>query len=101
MGLSTIGFAAVAQRRVFGLFATPDLFRPNQSPLGAGLLPQALISRRTRSVAGGPFVSSGWVALWSTCAESRTITFILAETPSCGMSLNVLLTIAIAMSFWR
>jgi len=45
MGLSTLGlFAAVAQRRVSGLFATPDLFGPNQNPLGAVLLPQALVS---------------------------------------------------------
>lgn len=44
MGLSTlVDFAAVAQRRVFGLFATPVSFRPTQSPLGAVLLPQALV----------------------------------------------------------
>jgi hypothetical protein len=40
MSLSTFDFAAVAQRRVFGMFATPDLFRPNQCPLGSGLLPR-------------------------------------------------------------
>jgi len=34
-------FADVAQRRVSGLFATPDPFRLNQSPLGAVHLPQA------------------------------------------------------------
>jgi hypothetical protein len=37
-------FADVAQRRVFGLFATPVSFRLTQSPLGATILPQALTS---------------------------------------------------------
>jgi len=39
-----VHFADVAQRRVFGLFATPVSFRLTQSPLGAVLLPQALTS---------------------------------------------------------
>jgi hypothetical protein len=38
-----VDFAAVAQRRVFGLFATPVSFRLTQNPLGAVLLPQALV----------------------------------------------------------
>jgi len=33
----------MARQRVYGLFATPESFRLTQSPLGAGLLPQALI----------------------------------------------------------
>jgi hypothetical protein len=45
MSLSTLlNYAAVAQRRIYGLFATPESFRLAQSPLGADLLPQALIS---------------------------------------------------------
>jgi hypothetical protein len=45
MSLSTLFYiAAVAQRRVYGLFATPVPFRLTQSPLGAVLLPQALTS---------------------------------------------------------
>jgi len=36
--------AAVAQRRNSGMLATPEPFRLAQSPLGADLLPQALIS---------------------------------------------------------
>jgi len=44
MSLSTlcIKVADVARRRDSGMLATPDSFRPNQSPLGAVLLPQAL-----------------------------------------------------------
>jgi len=42
MSLSTLVCVAdVAQRRVSGLFATPELFRLTQSPLGAIRLPQA------------------------------------------------------------
>jgi len=42
MGLSTLLIiAAVAQRRISGMFATPVSFRLTQSPLGADLLPQA------------------------------------------------------------
>jgi hypothetical protein len=45
MSLSTLlGYAAVAQRRIYGLFATPESFRLTQNPLGADLLPQALVS---------------------------------------------------------
>jgi len=36
--------AAVAQRRISGMLATPESFRLAQSPLGADLLPQALVS---------------------------------------------------------
>jgi len=40
MSLSTlVEVADVAQRRVSGLFATPDSFRLNQNPLGAVLPP--------------------------------------------------------------
>jgi len=39
--LYALSIADVAQRRFSGLFATPDSFRLNQSPLGAVLLPQA------------------------------------------------------------
>jgi len=45
MSLSTLLiYAAVAQRRSYGLLATPEPFRLAQSPLGADLLPQALVS---------------------------------------------------------
>jgi hypothetical protein len=45
MSLSTLLIiAAVAQRRISGLFATPESFRLIQSPLGADLLPRALVS---------------------------------------------------------
>jgi len=38
--------ADAARQRVLGLFATPDSFRLNQSPLGAVLQPQAPTTRR-------------------------------------------------------
>jgi len=42
MSLSTLfNFADVARQRVSGMFATPESFRLNQSPLGAVLQPQA------------------------------------------------------------
>jgi len=54
-----------------GLFATPDSFRLNQSPLGAYHLPQAPDIRRAHSVTEGPFDSSGGVGLSSALADSR------------------------------
>jgi len=52
MSLSTlVSIADIAQRRVYGLFATPVSFRLTQSPLGAVLLPQvptSVVSSRRR-----------------------------------------------------
>jgi len=56
MSLSTlVNSADIAQRRVFGLFATPDMFGPNQSPLSAVHLPQALVSVVAASLPTLPF----------------------------------------------
>jgi hypothetical protein len=56
MSLSTlVNSADIAQRRVYGLFATPDMFGPNQSPLSAVHLPQALVSVVAASLPTLPF----------------------------------------------
>jgi len=53
--------ADVARRRVSGLFATPDSFRLNQSPLGAYHLPQAPTTvAHTSSPKGLSIARVGW-----------------------------------------
>jgi len=66
------------------MLATPEPFRPTQSPLGAVLLPQALIPRRTHSVAGGPFVHPDGLSLGPAGAGYGQPSFILAEPKTMG-----------------
>jgi len=63
-----------------GLFATPDSFRLNQSPLGAYHLPQAPTTVAQTSSPKMPFDSSGGVVLSSALADFRSIPFVLTES---------------------
>jgi hypothetical protein len=60
--------------------ATPDSFRLSQNPLGAYHLPQALTFVAPVPSPGGPFVSSGEVALSSILIDSHAIPFFLTES---------------------
>lgn len=98
MSLSTFGFAAVAQRRVFGLFATPDLFRPNQCPLGSGLLPRlSSLVGRTPLPEGLSLAGVGSPVRRLASIPDRS--FSSSRNPWLWDEPNVLLTIANAMSF--
>jgi len=71
--------ADVAQRRVSGLFATPDPFRLSQSPLGAFHLPQAPTSvDRLRHRRGLSLAWAGWRFI-AALAVSSAIPLVLAE----------------------
>jgi len=81
--------------------ATPDPFRLNQSPLGAGLQPQA-----PNSVGRSP--SPEGLSLARAGSTFARFTPILADrdfhpcgTPGYEMGLDVWLTIANALSSWR
>jgi len=102
MSLSTLVISAdIAQRRVFGLFATPDMFGPNQSPLSAVHLPQALVSVVTASLPTCPFASSGGVQLSSALAESRRISFFLTDSLAMMRASLPCFRIANAIATWR
>jgi len=83
--------ADVARRRVSGLFATPDSFRLNQSPLGAIHLPQAPTTVAHTPLPKVPFDSSGGVVLSSALADSRSIPFVLTESQAVYVGLVALL----------
>jgi hypothetical protein len=62
------------------MLATPDSFRPNQSPLGAfHPAPGSHVRRRSPSPEL-PFDGSGVVTLSSTFADSRDTAFVLTES---------------------
>jgi len=76
-----------------GMSATPELFRPDQSPLGAIHLPQALIPWATlrhrsavdSSVAGWP---SSAVPTWAVTLRPRGLHCIRDEPMHCLLSLS-------------
>jgi len=70
--------ADVARRRVSGLFATPDSFRLNQSPLGAVHLPQAPTSVGRTPLPEGLSLAQVRSSL-PAYAGLRSIAFILTE----------------------
>jgi len=65
------------------MLATPVSFGLTQNPLGAVLLPQALIPRRTHSVTGGPFENIGGLTLAGLRRFERAA-FFLAEPNAKG-----------------
>jgi len=102
MSLSTlVSSADVAQRRVFGQFATPELFGPNQSPLSAVRLPQALVSVAAVSSPTYPFDNSGAVQLSSAFADSRHTSFFLTDSLAMIRATLPCFRIAIAIATWR
>jgi len=62
------------------MFATPDLFRPDQSPLGAFHPAPGSHIRRRSPLPETPFDGQGGVTLSSTLADFRIILFVLTET---------------------
>lgn len=81
MSLSTlVNSADIAQRRFFGMFVTPDMFGPNQSPLSAFRLPQAPASVVTAPSPMRPFASLGEVQLSSALAGSRRVSLLLTDS---------------------
>jgi len=102
MSLSTlVSSADIAQRRVFGLFATPDMFGPNQSPLSAVHLPQALVSVVTAPSPACSFANSGGVQLSSALAGSRRISFFLTDSLALMRASLPCFRIANAIATWR
>jgi len=99
--LPQVVVADVARRRVSGLFATPDSFRLNQSPLGAIHLPQAPTTVAHTPSPKVPFDSSGGVVLSSALADSRSIPFALTESQAVYVGLVALLKVANAIATWR
>jgi len=99
MSLSTyVVVADVARWRVSGLFATPDSFRLNQSPLGAGLLPQAPTSVGHTPFPGGLSLAQAGSPFLDSRRFPVDHRFHPRGTPSYDMGLDVLLTIANALS---
>jgi hypothetical protein len=69
----------MAQRRNSGMFATPDPFRPDQSPLGAIQTDPGSHVRRPSPSPEGSFGSWGGVAVSSALADFPTISFVLTD----------------------
>jgi len=61
------------------MFATPDSFRLNQSPLGAFHPAPGSYIRRRFPLPETPFNGAGGVKLSSTVADSRIIPLVLTE----------------------
>jgi len=102
MSLSTlVNSADIAQRRFFGMFVTPDMFGPNQSPLSAFRLPQALVSVVAASSPMCPFASLGGVQLSSALAGSRRISLFLTDSLTVMRASLPCFRIAYAIATWR
>jgi len=100
MGHLYVSFTDIAQRRFSGMFATPDTFRPYQRPLGAVLLPQALVFvGRSPSPEGLSLVRVGLPIPRLLSISGNPI--LPRGNPDFKTSHNVLLTIAYALTSLR
>lgn len=93
-------FTAVAQRRISGLFATPEMFGSTQNPLGAVLLPQALATVGHTPLPEGLSITLADLSLTGGTGYRRVV-FHPHGTQGYEASLCDWLTIAIAVSHPR
>jgi len=94
MSLSRLVYADIAQRRFSGMFATPDSFRLNQSPLGAVLPPQAPTSVGHTPSPGGLSLAQAGSPFLGSRRFPVNHCFHPCGTPSYDMGLDDSLTIA-------
>jgi len=83
------------------MLATPDSFRPNQSPLGAIHLPQAPTIVRHTPLPEGFSVVAGEVDLSSALADSRSISFVLTDPAPILWAKLLCFRVANAIATWR